>query len=108
MVFDTRLLVKVSKQIVRELRPEDRLTCSSGAVNLQVCRHNAAAAAIAVTSCLGNNSTNREKVYMITIMYLNPISEGKGPIVSIRSIAFNVESTNLEARIIFFCRASIF
>ena len=85
------------------------MTSSSGAVSLQVCRYNAAAAAIAVTSCLRNNSMYREKVSMMSIMYLNPISKGKGPIVSIeiRVIGFNVESTNREARIVL-CLASIF
>ena len=85
------------------------MTSSSVAVNLQVCRHKVAAVAIAVTSCLGNNSTYRVNVSMTTIMYLNPISKGKGSIVSIemRVIGFSVESTNRDARIVL-CRASIF
>ena len=46
---------------------------------------------------------------MMNITYLNPISKGKGSIVSIemRVIGFSVESTNRDACIVL-CRASIF
>ena len=57
---------------------------SSGAVKRHVCRHNASAAAIAVT-CLGNSSMYFVKVSMIAIMYFSPMSTGKGPIISIDS-----------------------
>jgi len=85
------------------------VTSSNDAVNLEVCHHKASAVAIAVTSCFGNNSTYRVNVSMITIMYLNPISKGEGPIVSIeiRVIGFSIKSTNRDARIVL-CRASIF
>ena len=71
---------------------------SSGAVTRHVCRHNASAAAIAVTPCLGNKSTDR----MMKRMYFSPMSEGKGPIVSIEilSFGFRVEFTNRDARMV--------
>jgi len=85
------------------------VTSSRGAVNRQVCRHKVSAAATAVTSCFGNNSTYRVNVSMITIMYLMPMSEGRGPIESmdIRSIGFRVAGIKLEARMVL-CLASIF
>ena len=107
MVFDTRFLVKRRKQIVHELWPEV-------SDQLQRCRKSASMSlpcigGYCVTFCLGNNSTYHEKVSMITIMYLNSISKGKGPIASIeiRPIGFNVESTNREVFIVL-CWGSIF
>ena len=82
---------------------------SIGAVKRHVCCHNASAAAIAVTSSFGNNSTYRVKLSMMTMMYFSPMSEDKGPIVSIEilSVGFRVERTNRDARMIL-CLVSIF
>ena len=63
------------------------ITSSSSAIKRHVCRLNVSAAAIAVTSYFGNNSLSCVKVSMITIMYFSPISEGKGPIVSMEVLS---------------------